>query len=268
MLSASAAGGSAERTQPTATEYALSQLRQLLFSGGLAQGTRIDQAELAKRFGVSIVPIREALARLQSLGLVEIVPHRGVFVARVSADELIDIYTVREVVEEQAARIAAAKLTDADVAALEKIAAAMGAAAKAKDFARLLAHNRDLHFTIYRAAGRRHMLQIIERMWDLSARYAHLQLHAVPERSSEAMFEVNSILLACRRRDADALGLMVRYKVHQTTVGLLERMQLDGPDGALALGSDEAAKTSAAAGNVRAKRSPAKGRHAARAVPR
>jgi DNA-binding GntR family transcriptional regulator len=208
------------------------------------------------------------LARLQSLGLVEIVPHRGVFVARVSADELVDIYTVREVVEEQAARIAAAKLTDADVAALEKIAAAMGAAAKAKDFARLLVHNRELHFTIYRAAGRRHMLQIIERMWDLSARYAHLQLHAVPERASEAMFEVNSILLACRRRDADALGLMVRYKVHQTTVGLLERMQLDGPEGALGP-SPEAVKVSAAASSsARAKRGTAKGRHAARVVSR
>jgi DNA-binding GntR family transcriptional regulator len=260
----SAAEGPAERTQPTATEYALSQLRQLLFSGALAQGTRVDQAELAKRFGVSIVPIREALARLQSLGLVEIVPHRGVFVARVSADELVDIYTVREVVEEQAARIAAGKLTDADVATLEKIAAAMGAAAKAKDYERLLAHNRDLHFTIYRAAGRRHMLQIIERMWDLSARYAHLQLHAVPERAADAMFEVKSIVLACRRRDADALGLMVRYKVHQTTVGLLERMQLTGAEDPSAT-SPVAEKSGAA---PTPKRRGGKGRHAARAVPR
>jgi len=266
MLPASAAAG-ADRPQPTATEYALAQLRQLLFTGGLAQGTRIDQVELAKRFGVSIVPIREALARLQSLGLVEIVPHRGVFVARVSADELIDIYTVREVVEEQAARIAAPKLSDGDVAALEKIAAAMGAAAKAKDFARLLVHNRELHFTIYRAAGRRHMLQIIERMWDLSARYAHLQLHAVPERASEAMFEVSSILQACRRRDAEALGLMVRYKVHQTTVGLLERMELDGADGPPAP-SPEPVQARAATSADAPKRGATKGRHAARAVPR
>jgi DNA-binding GntR family transcriptional regulator len=265
MLSASSAvEGPPERTQPTATEYALSQLRQLLFSGALAQGTRIDQAELAKRFGVSIVPIREALARLQSLGLVEIVPHRGVFVARVSADELVDIYTVREVVEEQAARIAASKLTDADVEALEKIAAAMGAAAKAKDYERLLAHNRELHFTIYRAAGRRHMLQIIERMWDLSARYAHLQLHAVPERAADAMFEVKSIVLSCRRRDAEALGLMVRYKVHQTTVGLLERMQLDSVDDAPA--TREVVEKPAVAAHR--KRRAAKGRHAARAVSR
>ena len=102
------------------------------------------------------MPIREALARLQSVGLVEIVPHRGVFVANVAADELVDIYTVREILEEQAARIAVAKLTEADLDELNEIAASMSAAAKAKDYEALLAHNRELHFVIYRAAGRRH----------------------------------------------------------------------------------------------------------------
>jgi DNA-binding GntR family transcriptional regulator len=253
--------GSSERTQLTATEHALSQLRPLLISGELAPGTRIDQAELAKRFGVSIVPIREALARLQSVGLVEIVPHRGVFVTRVAADELVDIYTVREVLEEQAARIAATKLTDADVEALNRISAAMAAAVKSRDHERLLSCNRELHFTIYRAAGRRHMLQIIERLWDLSARYAHLQLQAVPERGADAMFEVRRMVLACRRRDADTLGLMVRYKVHQTTVELLERTPLMNGEPVTALNIHEAAKP-------RAKGRTSKGRHGARVVSR
>jgi DNA-binding GntR family transcriptional regulator len=249
-----------ERAQATATEYALAEVRALLISGALVAGTRIDQAELAKRFGLSIVPIREALARLQSVGLVEIVPHRGVFVARVAADELVDIYTVREILEEQAARIAAPKLTDEDIAAVDKLSSAMAAAAKAKDHDRLLTANRELHFTIYRAAGRRHMLQIIERLWDLSARYAHLQLHAVPERASEAMFEVRRIAEACRRRDADALSLMVRYKLHQTTVELLERMEL---------GENQPAATAPpVTPPPRAKGRTPKGRHGARAVPR
>lgn len=247
-----------ERPQLTATDYALERVRALLISGALAPGTRVDQAELAKRFGVSIVPIREALARLQSAGLIEIVPHRGVFVANVTADELVDIYTVREILEEQAARLAAAKLSDADIEAVSKIASAMVAAAKAKDYERLLVCNRELHFTIYRAADRRHMLHTIERLWDLSARYAHLQLHAVPERASEAMFEVRRMVEACRRRDADALSLMVRYKVHQTTVQLLERAQLVG----------DVLPPSADKAEPRAKKRAANGRHGARAVSR
>jgi DNA-binding GntR family transcriptional regulator len=253
----SAAAEPGERPQLTATDYVLAQLRSLLISGELAAGSRIDQADVAKRLGVSLVPIREALARLQSVGLVEIVPHRGVFVPPMTAEELVDIYTVRETVEEQAARLAADKLTDEDVQTLERIAAVMASAAKAKDYEKLLAHNRELHFTIYRAAGRRHMLQVIERLWDLSARYAHLQLYAVPERASEAMFEVRRIVQACRRRDADALSLMVRYKLHQTTVQLLERME----------GTDAVAPTNEPTA-VRAKRRSGTERHGKRAVSR
>jgi DNA-binding GntR family transcriptional regulator len=131
---------------------------------------------------------------------------------------------VRELLEEQAAKIAVEKLTDDDVAALEQLGEAMAYAAKKRDFDQFLAHNREFHFTLYRAAKRRHMLQIIERLWDLSARYAHLQLHAVPDRAMQALPEVRAIVAACRRRDRDEVGLMVRYKVHQTSVHLLERM--------------------------------------------
>jgi DNA-binding GntR family transcriptional regulator len=214
------------RGQPTVTEKVMEGIRAMLITGDLAPGTRIDQIELARRFNVSIVPIREAFARLASVGLVEIISHRGVFVAKVSADELIDLYTVREIVEEQASKIAVDRLTDEDIDNLERIADSMAAAAKKKEFDQFLMLNRELHFTIYRATKRRYMMQVIEQMWDLSARYAHLQLHAVPERASQSISEVRAIVAACRRRDREEVGLMVRYKLHQTSVGLLERMHL------------------------------------------
>ncbi len=209
----------------TVTEKVMARLRAMLITGGIAPGSRIDQLELARRFDVSIVPIREAIARLASVGLVRIVPHRGVFVAEVSTEELVDLYTVREVLEEQSARIAVDRLTEEDFVALDRLAAAMAAAAKSGDLDGVSKHNRELHFTIYRAAKRRYMMQIIEQLWDLSARYAHLQLYAVPDRAATAIAEVNAIIAACRRHDREAVGLMVRYKVHQTTVGLLERME-------------------------------------------
>src|SRR5687767_3976599 len=117
-----------QRAQQTATDYAVMQVRALLISGALAPGTRIDQAKLAETLGVSLVPIREALGRLQSAGLVQIVPHRGVFVSNVSAEELVDIYTVREILEEQAARLAVSRLSQEDIEALARLANAMAAA--------------------------------------------------------------------------------------------------------------------------------------------
>lgn len=209
-------------TRRTVTEEVLERLRALLLQGVLRPGTRVDQADLAASFGVSTVPVREALLRLQSAGLVEVVPHRGVFVSEVSVEELLDIYTTRELLEEQAARLAAFNLSDADVGVLSGLAKSMQSAARKGNLDDLLSFNREFHFTIYRAAKRRHLLQLIEQLWDLSTRYAHLQLHAVPDRASEALYEIRSIVSACERKDADALGWMIRYKLHQTTAGLLQ----------------------------------------------
>src|SRR5690349_2769178 len=129
--------------QRTATEKVMARLRTMLISAALAPGSRIDQADLVRRFDVSIVPIREALARMASAGLVEIVPHRGVFVVNVSADELTDLYAVREVLEEQAAMIAVDRMTDSDIAALEKVAATMARTAKRGELEEFLQYNRE-----------------------------------------------------------------------------------------------------------------------------
>jgi DNA-binding GntR family transcriptional regulator len=208
----------------TITESVVAKVHNMIITGALQPGARIDQGELAQQFDVSLVPIREALARLVAVGLVEIVPHRGAFVAAVSADELVDIYTVREILEEQAAGLAVDQLTDANVETLERLAAEMAQIAPKGNFDRLLSLNREFHFELYRAAKRPHMLHVIERLWDLSTRYTHLHLHAVPQRALQAMTEVRAIVAACRRRDKQTVAMMVRYKVHQTTVGLLARM--------------------------------------------
>ncbi|GIW01602.1 MAG: hypothetical protein KatS3mg058_3005 [Roseiflexus sp.] len=211
--------------QRTMTEQVMARLRDMILSGELAPGSRLDQNELARRFGVSLVPLREALARLQSRGLVRIVPHRGVFVESLSVEELLDIYQVREALEELAARLAAPRLTVADLATLDRLKIEMEQTATIDDFDAFLDLHREFHFTIYRAAGRRHLVQLIAQLWDLSARYRRFQLYAFPERARASLFEIQAILDACHRRDPDALACMVRYKVHQTVVSLLDVMQ-------------------------------------------
>ena len=211
--------------QRTMTEQVMGRLRDMILSGELAPGSRLDQNDLARRFGVSLVPLREALARLQSSGLVRIVPHRGVFVESLSVEELLDIYQVREALEDLASRLAAPRLSAADLATLDRLKIEMEQTAKIDDFDAFLDLHRDFHFTIYRAAGRRHLLQLIAQLWDLSARYRRFQLYAFPERMRTSLFEIQAILEACHRRDPNALALLVRYKVHQTVVSLLDVMR-------------------------------------------
>jgi DNA-binding GntR family transcriptional regulator len=209
-----------ETPQRTSTSQVVEALRQMILSRSLAPGMRIDMNELAQQFGVSIVPVREALARLQSSGLVRIIPHRGVFVEALSVDELIDIYTVRELLEEHAAQVATNQLRDEDTEQMAQIAGQMERIAATQQYDSFLELNRSFHFALYRAAHRRTLLQIIDQLWDRSTRYRHLQLYAIPDRAQTSQFETRAILVAAQRRDADAVGYLVRYKIHQTIVSL------------------------------------------------
>lgn len=216
----------------TITDKVLTHLRTRILNGTIAPGERIDQAEVSRQFGVSLVPVREALARLQSSGLVHIVPHRGVFVEPISLSEMIDIYYMREVLEEQAAQLAVKNMTAETITALESLISQIDIdiGNHAPDV--FLQHTREFHFTLYHATQRRNLIRIIQQLWDQSDRYRRLQIDLIPERYQESQFENRAMLAACRRRDGDSLALMVRYRIHQTTAGLRERLESHDTGGA------------------------------------
>ena len=85
------------------TEY----LVEAIVNGELAPGSKISEPELAKRFEVSRGPLREAIMRVEGLGLIERIPHVGARVITFSADKLLELYAVREALEGMAARLAA-----------------------------------------------------------------------------------------------------------------------------------------------------------------
>jgi DNA-binding GntR family transcriptional regulator len=210
--------------QRTVTEQVYEQVRDSIRSGALVPGQRIDQAGLARRFGTSIVPVREALARLQADGLVRLVAHRGAFVEQMSPEMLIDIYAMRELLEEDAARLAAAHIGEAELARLDELLTQMDAAITREDYAALFVLNREFHFTIYCAAHRTHLLQIITQLWDQGDHYRRIYTE-LPERARRAQAEHRAIIEACRRRDPDAMGITARHHVHQTTVSLLAQLR-------------------------------------------
>ncbi len=208
----------------TITDQVMMHLRTQILNGDISPGSRIDQGEIARQFGVSLVPVREALARLQSSGLVHIVPHRGVFVETVSWDELIDVYYMREVLEEQAAQVAVKYISDEDLHQLEHCIEQIAIDINHQDIENFLQHTRDFHFVIYEASRRRNLIRIIKQLWDQSDRYRRMQMNLQPTRMQESQFENNAMLAACRKRDGTSLALMVRYRIHQTTAGIRERL--------------------------------------------
>lgn len=137
-------------------------------------------------------------------------------VTRVALAELTDIYDARAPLEEQAARAAGPRLTPHDIEVIEATARAIDARGSSASSDQAIADlRRRIHFTIYRAAGRPHLLGIIERLWELSARFEPAHQVARRLRTNDALFAIRSIVTACQRKDGHGLGLLVRMQVRQ-----------------------------------------------------
>lgn len=109
------------------------QLQQLIYSGSIAPGERLNEAALAQRMGTSRGPIREAIRMLTGIGLVVAVPNRGVFVRQISVREMLEIYELRALLFGFAAQQAAEHLSDGDRAEFIELLDGMDAACEAGD---------------------------------------------------------------------------------------------------------------------------------------
>ena len=116
--------GSADRVYDT--------LRQGILDGTYAQGARLGEADLADALGVSRTPVREALRRLGSEGLLATLPNKGARVRTWTAGELGDIFDLRALLEGHAAARAATRVTDADISAMNDLVTRMEAATGAR----------------------------------------------------------------------------------------------------------------------------------------
>jgi DNA-binding GntR family transcriptional regulator len=188
----------------TAAQHALEELRRAIVAGELRPGQRVGQEEIAERLGVSLAPVREALAALEQEGQLTYRPRRGYFVTELRLEDLREIYELRALLEDRAARRAAPLL---DAEALERIELAareVVEAAAAGDVAAELAANRRFHFALLEAPGQPHALRLIRLLWDSTETYRALYYNSPRERK-EAVRAHERILAALRAGDADRL---------------------------------------------------------------
>ena len=196
---------SARATGPdTTTQHALDGLRAAIVAGELRPGQRVLQEDIAASMGVSVAPVREALRVLEQEGQVTYQPRRGYFVTELHARDLEEIYDLRQVLEERAARRSVPTL---DPDALDRIAAAARdcvAAAEAGDVAAELEANRRFHFSLLESPDQVHALRLIRLLWDSTEAYRALYYNSPEERRAAADAH-EAILESARRRDADTL---------------------------------------------------------------
>jgi len=141
----SVAPARAERSQQGLAHGICEQLQQLIYSGEIAPGERLNEAALALRMGTSRGPIREAIRMLTGIGLVVAVPNRGVFVRQISVRAMLEIYELRALLLGFAAQQAAEHMSDADRAEFEQLLDGMDAACEADDGQRYYQLNLRFH---------------------------------------------------------------------------------------------------------------------------
>ena len=153
------------------SDVAYAELRARILDGRLEAGSKLMQYVLADELGISITPLREAIRRLQGLGLVEVVPHKGAWVRPLTLEDLRDTYFTRIHLESLAV-LAAAKGIDPATAGRARAALAESQAAEKRSdpITARAAHER-FHFELYEASGSVWLVHCIWPVWRNSERY-------------------------------------------------------------------------------------------------
>ena len=143
-------------------------LEQDIVLGRLSPGEKLREEELAERFSASRHQVREGLARLERIGIVIKERNRGVSVRRFTADEVRQIYEIREIVQRQAALMISLPAEPATIARLTAINADYEAAVAAGDFERIHEANDLFHTELFRLCGNDLLLQLVKNYMDLT----------------------------------------------------------------------------------------------------
>lgn len=171
------------------------QLEQDIVTGHFKPGERLDEQSLAKRFGVSRTPIREALMQLASNGMVDLQPHRGAFVASLSLKEIIERFEMMAALEGMCGALAARRITDEQRSNLVEAHKACAEAAKNSSIDAYYYANKRFHQAIYDACNNAYLVEQARQLQTRLQPYRRLQLRA-RHRVSNSLNEHQSIVEA------------------------------------------------------------------------
>lgn len=198
----------------TAQEAVLDALRRMIVTGELAPGSSIRQDAIAQRFGVSRVPVREALRILEGEGKLRHTAHQGYHIAKLSIEELLEVYRLRQLLETEAIRVAVPRLDEEHLSRMRSAMEAMDRAADAEDVIQVGLGNRAFHFAILEPCGLSLTLRILGQLWETTDPYRRLYFTR-PITRANVNAEHAQIYEACAAHDVErALQLLDEHRDH------------------------------------------------------
>ncbi len=187
------------------------QLRQAILAGNLAAGSQLRQDALAAQFGVSRIPLREALFQLEAEGLIHIEAHKGAVVLGFARDEIDDVFELRVLLEPRLLARSVARMTASDYQDVERLDVAFETAIAQNDVARWGQLNAQLHMSLYLHAELPRTLTVVGALLQSSDRYTRLQLNR-DTALVRAQREHRKLIALCRAGDAaNACAFLVSH---------------------------------------------------------
>ncbi|MEP7287728.1 MAG: GntR family transcriptional regulator [Chloroflexota bacterium] len=209
----------------------IDRLRDKIVRGELRAGEWLRQERLARELGVSHTPIREALKQLEIEGLVEHVPYRGARVVEFSIDDVVDIYTMRSVLEGLAAAAAAIHMTDAELSEVRRLHLAMVAIENpAEQLQAVRDLNRQFHRMIIQGSRRTHLIRTLEQLWTwfptmLWSQFALVADASTPERAWADNRDHEQLVEALETHNSQDAEALMRRHIEQSQQALLRHLQ-------------------------------------------
>ncbi|HEV8503302.1 MAG TPA: GntR family transcriptional regulator [Casimicrobiaceae bacterium] len=203
------------------------RLRNDIVAGELAFGSRLVIEDLAVRYGVSPMPVREALRVLHGEGLVVIEPNRGARVRPIYRGFIEDVFDVRAAIEAMLARRAAERHAPQHLARLREAAAKLEALVEAGEFERVPLANREFHATINDAAGNPGALAVVDSHWHLLS--ALLKRYGYgDDRFARVIEEHQHLIQAIERGDGHSAATLMGAHIEKAKNNLLRRAHEQG----------------------------------------
>lgn len=187
-------------------------LEDAIVAGRYLPGTRLDPEALEAEFDCSRTPVREAFQQLEASGLVRVMPKRGTFVSQWSPEELAERFEVMAEIEASCGRLAARRITDAELDAFRQVHEDCRRLAQANEAEAYYLKNSEFHHCIYRATHNAFLMQEAARLHAMLQPYRRMQLQ-VRNRVGRSFAEHDTIVAAIRNGDADGAAQALRDHV-------------------------------------------------------
>ena len=211
----------------TLADRVFEELQDAIVTGGIAPGTKITEPGLAKEYGISRGPLREAMRRLEGRHLVSRIPHVGARVVSLSLDELLELYEVREAMEGMACRLAARQMPTAEIASLKELLEKHESQAELQQNLAYYQKEGDLdfHYRIVLGSGNKKLMELLCGELYYLVRMYRYRFSATSGRPKRAFQEHYRIVDAIEQRDEELAEMLMRRHIRASRDNVEQRLR-------------------------------------------